>query len=170
MPLASMGDLIRQRRVKLDLTQEELAERVTDLGEPIRQADISRIERGLVSFPRRARLEAIATALNVPFGDLLARSEWFGPDDGEPRGDDRFQVRPQPDQRPQVVDDYPLQTARANLTGARTISHRELREIMLRAVEIEERFQRNVELVRESRRLFVEMQNRVSPDGRHHSG
>jgi transcriptional regulator with XRE-family HTH domain len=65
MPLASMGELIRQRRMKLGVTQEELAERVASLGEPIRQADISRIERGRVSFPRRARLEAIATALDL---------------------------------------------------------------------------------------------------------
>jgi hypothetical protein len=63
-------------------------------------------------------------------------------------------------------DTYPLHLARADPSLTRTVSHSELREILLRAVENEERFQRNVELVRESRRQFIETRNTISPEGR----
>jgi transcriptional regulator with XRE-family HTH domain len=77
---ASLGRLIRQRRIELGLTQEELAERV---GDGVRQAEISRLERDRVTLPRRGRLEQIAQALDVPMGELLARSGWVGAQDQE---------------------------------------------------------------------------------------
>ena len=74
---ATLGQVIRQRRMELGFTQEELAERI---GDGVRQAEVSRLERDRVTLPRRARLEEIARALKLPVGMLLARSGWVGAD------------------------------------------------------------------------------------------
>lgn len=70
----TFGEVIRQRRRELGITQEELAERV---GENVRQSDISRMERDYVVLPRRERLEALAAALQVTPGYLLLHSGWI---------------------------------------------------------------------------------------------
>src|SRR5947207_9476612 len=77
----TLGKIIRARRRELRLTQEELAERISADGEFVRQSDISRLERGAVMLPRRARLERIAAALDLSLGELLARSGWAGADE-----------------------------------------------------------------------------------------
>lgn len=77
----TFGRIIRERRIELGLTQEELAERV---GDSVRQSDISRIERGYVSLPRRGRLEALAEALDLSPGYLLMQSGWMSEGDGLP--------------------------------------------------------------------------------------
>jgi transcriptional regulator with XRE-family HTH domain len=71
---ASLGTFIRERRLELGLTQEELAARV---GLTTRQAEISRLEQGRIALPRRERLEAIAAALDVSLGELLVRTGWM---------------------------------------------------------------------------------------------
>lgn len=76
----NLGKLVRQRRLELGLTQEELAALISDEGEEIRQADISRIERGYTRLPRPERLARIARALDVPAGELLGSA--FGAADG----------------------------------------------------------------------------------------
>lgn len=84
----SLGEVIRRRRLEFGWSQEELAVRVSDAGDDVRQSDISRLELGKVGLPRRARLERIAAALEMPLGELLARSGWaaggpiagFGPE------------------------------------------------------------------------------------------
>jgi len=81
---ATLGQLIRERRMELNLTQEELAERV---GEGVRQSEISRLERNRVTLPRRQRMEQIAAALDIPVGVLLARSGWAGAETIEDSGD-----------------------------------------------------------------------------------
>jgi transcriptional regulator with XRE-family HTH domain len=58
----------------LGLTQEELATRI---GDTATQAEISRLERGTIAFPRRRRLEALAAALEVTLGMLLVKSGWL---------------------------------------------------------------------------------------------
>lgn len=73
--VATLGQLIRERRMELNLTQEELAERV---GPGVRQSEISRLERNRVTLPRRHRMEELAQALDIPIGVLLARSGWAG--------------------------------------------------------------------------------------------
>ena len=73
----SLGEAIRTRRLELGWSQEELAERI---GDGVRQADVSRLERGRVTLPRRQRLERIAAALGMSPGELLARSGWAGAD------------------------------------------------------------------------------------------
>lgn len=78
MDKETLGDVIRNRRMELGWTQEELADHVADLGDPIRQSDISRLERNETALPRRARLECIAEALDLPLGELLERSGWSG--------------------------------------------------------------------------------------------
>ena len=71
----SLGEAIRTRRQELGWSQEELAERI---GDGVRQADVSRLERGRVVLPRRQRMERIAAALGLSLGELLARSGWAG--------------------------------------------------------------------------------------------
>ena len=80
----TLGQLIQQRRKELDLTQEELAERV---GDGVRQSDISRLEHDKVALPRRSRLECIASALELPIGVLLVQSGWMG---ASPESDTSF--------------------------------------------------------------------------------
>lgn len=70
----TLGQFIRSNRLALGMTQEDLAERVDD---GMRQSDISRIEKDLIEFPRRERLEAIAVALGVTLGDLLIATGWL---------------------------------------------------------------------------------------------
>ncbi len=70
----TLGALIRERRMELGLTQEQLAERV---GEGVRQSEISRLEHDGIALPRRSRLEQIAAALEVSIGDLMVRTGWM---------------------------------------------------------------------------------------------
>ena len=74
----ALGAVIKARRIELGWTQEELAERISDEDEYVRQSEISRIENGKIALPRRERLERIARALDLPLGELLARSGWAG--------------------------------------------------------------------------------------------
>jgi transcriptional regulator with XRE-family HTH domain len=75
-----LGKYVRERRQDLGLTQEELAARI---GGTATQAEISRLERGSVAFPRRSRLEALAVALEVSLGALLVNSGWLESDEGD---------------------------------------------------------------------------------------
>lgn len=85
----SLGAAVRQRRRELGLTQEQLAERASEQDDVVRQSDISRLECGRVSLPRRARVERLARALDLSPGELLARSGWAGnePAPDRPAGD-----------------------------------------------------------------------------------
>ena len=76
--MPTLGAFIRRRRMELGLTQEALAEMI---GGGVRQAEISRLEHDRVTLPRRQRMEQIATALDVPIGELLVRSGWTGADE-----------------------------------------------------------------------------------------
>ena len=75
-----LGTYVRDRRVELGLSQEALAERI---GGTASQAEISRLERGHVMLPRKARMEDLAAALNVSLGDLLVRSGWLTSSEGD---------------------------------------------------------------------------------------
>jgi transcriptional regulator with XRE-family HTH domain len=79
MPNNPLGNFVRERRVVLGLTQEQLAERI---GGSASQAEISRLERGEVLLPRRHRLEALAEALEVSLGAMLMASGWLAEDEG----------------------------------------------------------------------------------------
>jgi transcriptional regulator with XRE-family HTH domain len=72
----SLGVVVRERRLELGWTQEQLAEQISIYGEYVRQSEISRLENGWVQLPRRERLEKLAAALDLPLGELLARSGW----------------------------------------------------------------------------------------------
>lgn len=76
----SLGQFIRQRRLELGLTQEQLAEQI---GDSFRQSEVSRLEHDRVSLPRRERMEHLAAALEVTLGELLAHTGWLtgGADD-----------------------------------------------------------------------------------------
>jgi transcriptional regulator with XRE-family HTH domain len=90
----TFGQIIRQRRIELGLTQEALAERV---GDNVRQADISRLERDYIALPRRGRLEALAHALDVSPGYLLMQSGWLHSEDAsEERADGERGITPEP--------------------------------------------------------------------------
>ena len=75
-----LGEAIRDRRRELGWTQEELAARASTVPGEVRQSDVSRLERGKVTLPRRERLEHMAAVLGLSLGDLLARSGWTGAD------------------------------------------------------------------------------------------
>jgi transcriptional regulator with XRE-family HTH domain len=75
---AALGSVIKARRIELGWTQEQLAERISADGEYVRQSEISRIENGRIALPRRERLERLAQVLELPLGELLARSGWAG--------------------------------------------------------------------------------------------
>jgi len=79
-----LGQLIRDRRQELGLTQEALAERI---GDNVRQAEVSRLEAGRVALPRRLRMEQLARALELPLGELLLGSGWVGAEDLEAASD-----------------------------------------------------------------------------------
>lgn len=98
----SLGQFIRERRLELGLTQEQLAERV---GEGVRQSEISRLERNRVTLPRRHRMEQIAAALDAPVGVLLARSGWAGAEVIETGTPARAPEREAPFESQALVDD-----------------------------------------------------------------
>lgn len=75
LPRPTLGEAIRQRRLELGLTQEELAERI---GDGVGQNYVSQLERDKVKLPRAERLARIADVLGLKLGDLLARSGWVG--------------------------------------------------------------------------------------------
>jgi transcriptional regulator with XRE-family HTH domain len=80
----SLGQAVRKRRDALGLTQEELAERMSQLGDEfIRQSDISRIERGLVQMPRLNRLEILAQVLEMDLTSLFVSAGWLRDTQGE---------------------------------------------------------------------------------------
>jgi transcriptional regulator with XRE-family HTH domain len=70
----TLGQFIRANRLAKGLTQEQLADRI---GDNMRQSHISQLEKDVVKFPRRERLEAIAEALDVTLGDLLISTGWL---------------------------------------------------------------------------------------------
>jgi transcriptional regulator with XRE-family HTH domain len=78
---STLGNFVRERRQDLGLTQNQLAERV---GYTVRQAEISRLERGRIALPHRDRLNHLAGALDVPISTLLIASGWFEPDPSQP--------------------------------------------------------------------------------------
>ena len=74
--LEALGALIRARRGASGLSLRDLAERTK-----VSNAYLSQIERGLHE-PSLSVLAAIAAALDVPLGDLLARAGLLPPADG----------------------------------------------------------------------------------------
>ncbi len=75
----SLACEIQHRRTSLGLTQAALAEKVAAQGDwTIRQSDISRLERGVITLPHQTRLQCLAAALELPVGELLIRSGWAG--------------------------------------------------------------------------------------------
>ena len=69
-----IGTYIRERRQDLGFSQEHLADRV---GGGYGQSDVSRLERGQIELPRLGTVLRLASALEVPVGDLLIASGWF---------------------------------------------------------------------------------------------
>lgn len=141
----TLGQFIRERRMDLRLTQEQLAARV---GEGVRQAEISRLEQDRVSLPRRQRLEAIAAALDVSIGDLLVTTGWIGAEHMSTAGLDRDDVSAQ---------EQALEDAAAALTTAR--------DLMAHTAEILEEAEHRVAQALESRGPGSSL-----PEGRHMEG
>jgi transcriptional regulator with XRE-family HTH domain len=63
----SLGQLIRDRRQQIGMTQEAFAKL---LGEGVRQSEVSRLECDFLRQPRPERLDRIATILNLPVEKL----------------------------------------------------------------------------------------------------
>jgi hypothetical protein len=70
----NLGSTVRQRRMELGLSQVQLAER---MGGETQQSDISRIERGLLPWPRPQLLESLAAALYMTALELITQSGWM---------------------------------------------------------------------------------------------
>lgn len=67
MTQTTLGNWMRQRRLELELTQEDLEARTG-----IPQSYLSQIERGAVGRPMRDKLEALSQALQTPLWQLAA--------------------------------------------------------------------------------------------------
>src|SRR3982750_1592198 len=66
-----VGELIRRLRGRIELTQEELAEKAG-----VSPTTVVRLERGEIRQPRAGTLKKLAGALGIDAGELL----WFWPD------------------------------------------------------------------------------------------
>ena len=106
----TLGEAIRARRLELGWSQEQLAARINDAGDDCHQSDVSRLERGKVGLPRRARLERIAVALDLPLGELLARSGWAN---AEVAFKETFSPAPVQSERPSAAANATSLSARA---------------------------------------------------------
>jgi transcriptional regulator with XRE-family HTH domain len=110
---STLGAVIRDRRRQFGWSQEALAARVVANGDTaFRQTDVSRLERGKVSLPRRERLGHIAAALGFSLGELLMRSGWI---------DDEIV----PGSRPQSAPPAPLEPFAASWTWPAVARHPE---------------------------------------------
>src|SRR3954463_6484369 len=70
-PLA-LGALMQQRRQQLGLSLSEVARRAG-----IDKGTLSLLERGKVTRPQPANLSSLATALELPAGDLFAAADYL---------------------------------------------------------------------------------------------
>ena len=95
--LAALGALIRAQRLATGLSLRDLADRTK-----VSNAYLSQIERGLHE-PSLSVLAAIAAALDVPLGDLLARAGLLSPAD-----DSGAQATLVPDTEAAIVGDPAL--------------------------------------------------------------
>jgi transcriptional regulator with XRE-family HTH domain len=134
----TFGQVLRQRRMELGLTQEALAERV---GDNVRQADISRLERDYISIPRRSRLEALAQALEVSPGYLLMRSGWFNTDEEDmtsTSGEGMAESAPPQELASPVSDAQESPASHRVQSGETGASSQALHDAILRARELSE--------------------------------
>lgn len=134
-PSATLGTVVRSRRMLLGLTQEDLAERIG-----ARQSDVSRLECDMIALPRSERLRALAAALGMTPGELLQAAGWIGAD---PTRRDEPQVRivpvdPGPAQPHGVLEHAPVHAGSSRLERALAQS-RDIRSqtvaLMARSVE-----------------------------------
>jgi len=70
--MQSIGQLIRERRLALGMTQEQLEQRTG-----VSQTYISQIERGHTQRPEPATLRALSSVLGVPLRDLEIAAGWI---------------------------------------------------------------------------------------------
>ena len=76
MPV-TIGTYIRERRQVLGLSQDQLADRIRgSFGGAYGQSGISRLERGEVDLLRIGTLIKLASALEVPVGNLLIAADY----------------------------------------------------------------------------------------------
>lgn len=69
----TLGHYVRQRRSALKMSQQELADRIEELGGKMKQGDVSDLELS-DSLPRPAKMQQLAQALEVPLGKLYAEA------------------------------------------------------------------------------------------------
>lgn len=156
----TLGDVIRNRRLALGWTQEELAGQISDLGDEIRQSDISRLERNETSLPRRARLQSIAEVLDLPLGELLERSGWSG---ATGVFDDQVEEAPHPSRGAVAVPvrewpAYPVTKLDVHYESAD--GYRRLRRALDEAYDHQRRLMQNREKIKESESRFAKLVRR----------
>jgi len=127
--------VIKARRRELGWSQEELAARVAAQGDAaFRQTDVSRLERGKVSLPRRQRLGHIAAALGLSLGELLMRSGWI--DGGTAPAADALRTPPAPSEPFATSTPQPVVPPNMETEVARVASSSPLRELIAQSEEI----------------------------------
>jgi transcriptional regulator with XRE-family HTH domain len=132
---STLGTVIKARRRELGWSQEELAARVAAHGDAaFRQTDVSRLERGKVSLPRRQRLGHIAAALGLSLGELLMRLGWI--DDGTAPAAHAFRIPPTPSEPFAASTPRPAVPRALGTEVARVVSSSPLRELIAQSEEI----------------------------------
>jgi transcriptional regulator with XRE-family HTH domain len=161
-PTPTLGTIIRERRLALGLTQDELAEMISDESDYVRQSEISRIESGRVLLPRRSRLERIANALGFTLVDLLLISNWGDGDDDHSDMDGRVTSDMQ-----QLIDDpsYVVRDRATPLRETDGASH-DRDEITRLYEDNRRRFEKNAARFQVTRELYEESVGQ-KPSGPH---
>jgi diguanylate cyclase (GGDEF)-like protein len=86
----SLGTAIRWRRLAIGISQEQLAARMSSMGDHVRQSDISRLELDRISRPGQRRLDAIAFALDWTTAELREQAGYSVDTQAEVEGILRF--------------------------------------------------------------------------------
>ena len=168
----TLGDAIRTRRQELGWSQEELAKRIADHGdEAFRQSDVSRLERGKVTLPRRERLVHVAAVLGLSLGELLARSGWTGAASAF-----ASEHSPNPagrDARPDWTSSHASSRLPGSPAGESAAISRNLRRLIEQAHETRTRTREVLQRCEETRALYEQPRRRGSgdpgPDRQHDS-
>ncbi|MGL4338975.1 MAG: helix-turn-helix domain-containing protein [Nocardioides sp.] len=67
-----LGEIIREARIRADLSAAEVARRAG-----VTKGTITRLELGQIASPRGENLRAIADVLGIPASDLYVTAEWI---------------------------------------------------------------------------------------------
>lgn len=76
-----LAQLIRDRRLGLNWSQEDLAKTITLAGTPVSREAIGSIESGRVELPGREVLRGLSKALSIPMTQILEAADYLSAED-----------------------------------------------------------------------------------------